>query len=70
MMPSIPGVTNSGSMPISANGGKSGDAMSKGGQNSVKFGSLNMGGNANNMMPIVGLIVVAGLAFLVMKKGK
>lgn len=70
MIPGISGgLTNSGTMPIDAGGGASGDstATSNSSFGGIKQGAINMGGGGfSSQLP---LIVLAGvLLFLVVKK--
>lgn len=69
MIPGIGGgLTNSGSMPISASGGAAGDATAtnNGKFGGIKQGSINMGGGAMAQLPM--LVVVCVLLFLMVKK--
>lgn len=63
------GLTNSGSMPVNAGGGASGDSTAKG-QNSFgdnRGGTINMGGGGlTAQLPM--LLLAAGLIYMVVKK--
>ncbi|SHO55125.1 hypothetical protein [Vibrio quintilis] len=62
MIPSIGGgLTNSGSMPISAAGGAAGPSTAKG-QNDIggiKNGSINFGGGSSSWLPWLAVAAVA-----------
>jgi len=63
------GLTNSGSMPISASGGKSGDSKlsSKNNFGDNRGGTINMGGGGlTAQLPM--LLLAAGLIYMVAKK--
>lgn len=64
-------LTNSGSMPISAGGGASGDATA-GGDDSFRIGSINMGNSGKSGVSttalIVGAFAVLGGYYLLTKK--
>lgn len=63
------GLTNSGSMPISAGGGAAGDATA-GGNSSFSVGSLYMGNSGQtsrsglNTLVLVGLVLIGGYLLL------
>ena len=69
MIPGISGgLTNSGSMPISASGGSAGDATAKSKTSfgGMKFGSVNFGGGMSNKLVLA--VAVAGLVYVAVKK--
>lgn len=64
MIPGLPGgLTNSGSMPISASGGMAGPSGASGKNTigGIRNGSINFGGGASSWLPWVALTVVGGL---------
>ncbi len=70
MMPGIGGaLTNSGSMPISAGGGDSGDSTSTSTSHfgGIKQGAINMGGGGlSSQLPLIAVVCV--LLFVMVKK--
>ncbi|ERB66553.1 hypothetical protein [Vibrio coralliilyticus] len=64
MIPGLPGgLTNSGSMPISASGGMAGPSGASGKNTigGIRNGSINFGGGTASWLPWVALTVVGGL---------
>ncbi len=62
------GLTNSGSMPISASGGMAGPSTAtSNNRNGFEVGALNMGSGSNTTLLIICLVAIAAL-FIVMKK--
>jgi hypothetical protein len=60
------GLTNSGTMPISANGGAAGDATSRL-SSDFKVGDLNMGGGSTSNSIVVAVVAAACVYFLMKK---
>lgn len=67
-MMGIPGVTNSGTMPIDAGGGAAGPSSAKANNESgFRVGAINMGGGNSNLLLLV--VVLVGAWFLMGKGG-
>ncbi|OLQ71211.1 hypothetical protein BIT28_03330 [Photobacterium proteolyticum] len=67
-MLSIPGLTNSGTMPIDAGGGAAGPSSAKANNKSgFRVGDINMGGGSSNLLLMV--VVLVGMWFLMGKGG-
>lgn len=69
MIPDVGGLSNSGSMPISAGGGAAGDATASNQASfgGIKQGAVNMGGGGISTSVIL-IAVVGVIAFLMVKK--
>lgn len=62
------GLTNSGSMPVSAAGGMAGPSTATSNtRNGFSVGALNMGSGSNKTLLIVSVLAIAAL-FIVVKK--
>ncbi|GAB3531900.1 hypothetical protein [Photobacterium alginatilyticum] len=68
-MMGIPGITNSGSMPINAGGGAAGPSGVKANNESgFRVGDINMGGGSSNLLLLL-VVVLVGMWFLMGKGG-
>ncbi|MGF1713284.1 hypothetical protein L4D08_00025 [Photobacterium chitinilyticum] len=66
-MMGIPGITNSGTMPISAGGGAGGPSSAKANNESgFRVGAINMGGGGGSNL-LLFVVVLAGMWFLMGK---